>query len=224
MARRAATLDVERIVAGLDQPPEPEDGATDAMLASASSLLAEYGLYRWSMDDVAVRAGLGRATVYRRFESREELVHAALARDARAFFAAIADAVAGVDTLEDKVVEGFLVGWQMARRSLLADLLLRDTGDAVARLNADPLLPLARAALMERYRALAGSALSVAQAAEAELVAEALVRLGLSFLLVPNSLIDLDDEQAARGALRRLLGPLLSGAAQPSKRTVTSTS
>ena len=224
MARRAATLSVELIVAGLEQPPGPEDDATAAMLAATSSLLAAYGLRRWTMDDVAAQAGLGRATVYRRFESREELVHAALAHDARVFFGAIAYAVSNMDSLEDKLVEGFLVGLQMARGSALTELLLCHTGAGLPRRSAAPVLALARVALVERYQAVAGTALTPLQAAEAELVAEALVRLGLSFLLVPDSLIDLDDEDAARAALRRVLGPLLAGAVQPSKRTVTSTS
>lgn len=211
-------------MAGLETPPEPQDDATAAMLAAASSLLAAHGLRRWTMDDVAALAGLGRATVYRRFESREELVHAALARDAHSFFAAIADAVADLDTLEDKLVEGFLVGLQMARRSLLGDLLRRDNGAALSMLSASPVLGLARAALVERYLALAGRTATTPEAAEAGLVAEAVVRLGLSFVLVPDSLIDLDDEVAARRALRRLLGPLLSGPVQPSKTTATSSS
>jgi hypothetical protein len=79
-------------------------------------------------------------------------------------------------------------------------------------LTAAPVLALARAALVERYQALMGTPLRGAEAAEAQVVAEALVRLGLSFVLLPDSLIDLDDEGAARVALRRLLGPLLSPA------------
>jgi AcrR family transcriptional regulator len=224
MARRGATLSVERIIAGLEQAAAGHDDATAAMLDAASSLLAEYGLRRWTMDDVAERAGLGRATVYRRFESREELVHAALARDVRVFFTTTADAVVGRETLEDKLVEGFLVGLQLGRRSLLAELLLRDTGAAIALLSAAPVVALARAALVERYQSLISTRLTADEAAEAELVAEALVRLGLSFLLVPDSLIDLDDESAARQALHRLLEPLLAGVVQPSKRTTTSSS
>jgi AcrR family transcriptional regulator len=209
VARRAATLSVERIVAGLEQPAGADDHATAAMLDAASSLLADYGLQRWSMDDVAARAGLGRATVYRRFESREDLVHAALARDVRDFFTSVTEAVVGLDTLEDTLVEGFLVGLRQARDLVLTDLLRRDMAAAISLLNTAPVLALARAALVERYEALLGRTLPAAEADEAHLVAEALVRLGLSFILMPDSWIDLDHEDEARVALRRLLGPLL---------------
>jgi hypothetical protein len=71
-------------------------------------------------------------------------------------------------------------------------------------------LALARAALVERYQMVTGTRLAGQEAADAELVAEVLVRLGLSFLLMPVSVIDLDDPAAARPPLRRLLGPLLT--------------
>ena len=76
-------------------------------------------------------------------------------------------------------------------------------------LTATPVLALARTALVERYQHATGTRPAGQKAADAELVAEVLVRLGLSFLLMPVSVIDLDDTAAARPALRRLLGPLL---------------
>ena len=205
MARRTPGLRAEAILAG---PAGEPDGTSDAVLDAATRLLATHGLRRWTMEDVAEEAGLGRATVYRRFPSRDDLVHAALGREVRSFFAAVAAGVTGLDTLEDQMVEGFLTGWRAVRDSVLGDLFVSDRAAAVSLFTSAPVLALARTALTERYQVVTGATLSEREAADAELVAEALVRLGLSFLLIPESVIDLDNTQAARAALRRLLGPL----------------
>lgn len=211
MPRRAAVLDVNAILAGfLESNAPPEDEATEALLDATSALLASYGVRRWSMDDVAARAGLARATVYRRFEGRDELVHAALARDAHRFFAAIAQAVADSDSLEDKLVEGFIVGVRVVRSSLIPSLFESDAAAVMSLLTSGPVLALGRAALVERYEAITGARLKARERASVELVAEALVRLAVSFVLMPESIVDFGDERAARAALRRLVGPLLA--------------
>jgi len=188
----------------------PGDEATDAMLDAATSLLSSYGVRRWSMDDVAERSGLGRATVYRRFEGRDDLVHAALARDAHRFFGAIAEAVSCHDELEAKVVEGFLVGIRFMRESLVPTLVQSDTEMTLSLLTSGPVVALGRAALVERYEAVTGIRLSGPDRQGVELVAEALVRMAISFILMPESVVDFDDEDAARLALYRIIGPLLA--------------
>jgi AcrR family transcriptional regulator len=207
MSRRAPTLSIEAVLASSLAPPlgGPEDDATEAMLDATSTLLGSYGMRRWSVDDVAARAGLGRATVYRRFDSRDDLVHATLARDIRRFFAAIAAAVASDDSIEDKVVGGFLVGLRLVRASIIPQLLIDDPATAVGLVTAAPVLALARATLVHRFEVMSGTQLTSEQRAEAELVAEVLVRLGMSFVLMPDSAVELDE-----GAVRRIVGPLLA--------------
>jgi TetR/AcrR family transcriptional repressor of uid operon len=208
--RRAPTLNLETLLAGLEEPPAGDDLATAAMLDATSSLLATYGMRRWTMDDVAEQSGLGRATVYRRFDSRDELLHATLARDARRFFAAIAAAVAPAETVLDKVVDGLIVGLRMARGEQGLGLYRSEPAAIWSLLSTGPVLGLARRALVERYQVVTGAELGDDQLAEAELVAEMLVRIGASFLLMPASVVDLDDTDAARRSLRRIIGPLLT--------------
>src|SRR5918912_4565456 len=52
--------------------------ADHAILAGALELIAERGVRELRMDDVADRAGVGKATIYRRYRSKEELVTAAV--------------------------------------------------------------------------------------------------------------------------------------------------
>lgn len=53
-------------------------GADEAILAAALALLGEVGVSGLSMDDVASRAGVSKATIYRRWESKEALLLDAL--------------------------------------------------------------------------------------------------------------------------------------------------
>jgi AcrR family transcriptional regulator len=58
----------------------PRDERADAaIVAAALELLAEVGVHRFRMDDVAGRAAVGKATIYRRYPSKEQLVAAAVA-------------------------------------------------------------------------------------------------------------------------------------------------
>ena len=57
----------------------PRDERADrAILSAALELMATDGVYELRMDDVAARAGVGKATIYRRYRSKEELVGAAV--------------------------------------------------------------------------------------------------------------------------------------------------
>ncbi len=62
--------------------PERSDAARnrEALLRAAQELIEEDGIQRLTMDAVAARAGVGKGTVFRRFESREGLMAAVLNR------------------------------------------------------------------------------------------------------------------------------------------------
>ena len=203
MGRRAPLVDLSAILAAAPAGPE-DDPATGAILDATRDLLGQYGMRRWTMDDVAEKCGLARATVYRRFESRNELVRAVIARETRLFFGSVTAAVEKVEDIEGKVVQGFLVGLRLARSSLLAGLLQTDPETAHDLIGSGALVAAGRAALVERYETLRGSRLSRLQRQRAEAVAEVLIRLGLTFVLIPDTAIDLED-----GALGQLIRPIL---------------
>ncbi|MCD4524703.1 TetR/AcrR family transcriptional regulator [Nocardioides sp. cx-173] len=75
-----------------DGPVERSDAARnrEALLAAASELVHESaGVQAVTMDAVAARAGVGKGTVYRRFESREGLMAALLNRSETAWQASV---------------------------------------------------------------------------------------------------------------------------------------
>ena len=205
MPRKRASIELAPIVAGLTQPGEDDDIVT-AVLDAAAELLVTFGLRRWSVDDVADRAGVGRTSVYRRFGGRDEIVHAVLARELRHTFAIIAAAAAREDSFEDKVVAGANVALRALDGSVVEGVLRSDPGTFLPFLTTDagPLFEIARMLLAPQIR-FAGLAEDDAHAAE---VAEAVARLALSFILTRESVFPAD-EAALAASLRRLLRPLL---------------
>ncbi len=80
----AAMVATEETSASVDEPVPGRRGrprsaeADDAILAATLELAGEVGINGMSMDDLAARAGVSKATVYRRWPSKETLVIAAL--------------------------------------------------------------------------------------------------------------------------------------------------
>src|ERR1700704_5854309 len=58
----------------------PREARADrAILSATLELMAEHGVHDLRVDDVADRAGVGKATIYRRYRSKDELVTDAVA-------------------------------------------------------------------------------------------------------------------------------------------------
>lgn len=205
MARRKLTLELAGIVAAVGQPIDDEL-AVDVLDAAADHL-RRFGLARWSVDDVADAAGVGRTSVYRWFGSRDELVHAVLARELRMTLLAVGTATAAVERFEDKAVEAALVCLDSLKGSVVDHLLQHDPQAVLPLLTtgAGPLIELTRAALAPHLLA-AGVA---ADADQADMLAETLARLGLSFVLTRDTVVPVDDPQALRAAMAALITPLL---------------
>lgn len=207
MARRKLSLELAPIVAAVVSGPAEVERADD-LLDAVEALLRSQGLERWSVEDVAERAGVGRSTVYRRFPSRDDLVHGVLARELRRTIADVGVAAAGQSTLEDRLVEATLVALGALEHSVVDHLLGSDAATILPFLTtgAGPLIDLARGSFAPAIVAagLTGSGL------QADIVAEMLARLGLSFILTRSSVLPADDPEALRVAVRGLLRPLLA--------------
>jgi AcrR family transcriptional regulator len=205
VARRRLSIELAPIVAAAFSGA-PDDDA-DSVLDATAALLREQGLHRWSVEDVADRAGVGRTSVYRRFPSRDDLVHGVLARELRRTIAAVAAAAAAQATLEDRVVEATLTALDALDGSIVDALLQSDPATVLPFLTtgAGPLVELARRAFAP---ALVAAGLT-ADGDAADLAAEALARLGLSFVLTRPSVLPVDDPAALREAVRGVVAPLL---------------
>lgn len=190
----------------LDEP-DTDDVGVRVLDAALAEYLA-HGIRRTSVDDVARRAGIGRATLYRRFATKDELVQAVLLRETRRFFADIADATMRVPNLADRLVEGFVVGLRNARtQPLLRSLLTTEPEAAIPFLTTGggPAMAVMREFLLRQYLDC-----PEARTSRPEEVAEILVRLCISLVLTPDSVLPLRTDDEARETARRYLAPLVS--------------
>src|SRR5713226_3182749 len=85
------------------------DAGDERILDAAADLFKTFGLRRTSVDDVARAAAVSRITVYRRFPGKTALVEAVLMREARRFIAELDRAAMRHKSVEDRIVEGFVV-------------------------------------------------------------------------------------------------------------------
>jgi AcrR family transcriptional regulator len=188
--------------------PTTDDVGESIVDAALQEFLA-YGLRRTTVDTVARRAGVSRATLYRRFRDKDALVQAVLVRECRRFFGSIAAAVAGVSTVEERLVEGFAVGVRYARADPLLNRLLASDAEALLpylTTNGALVVAAARDFLVRQ----GGSAEPGNDRTPAG-VAELFVRLAISFTLMPDSAIPLDTDEEVRAFARAYLAPLMSG-------------
>lgn len=204
MPKVAVRVDLGSVLARLAAPSG--DDVDARVLDAAGALLLAGGVEAVEVEDVAARAGVGRSTIYRRFDGRNELLAAAVAHEARRFFATLADEVADVDDPAERVVVAFATGLRLARVTGLSErirtdpLLLR-----LLTVDAGPLVVMA-GALLGAEATRVRRRLDPAVAAG---VGELLVRLAVSFVVTPTTGLALDDG-SVEATLRRYLAPLLA--------------
>ncbi|MEV0031135.1 TetR family transcriptional regulator [Nocardia sp. NPDC050793] len=188
----------------LDKPVS--DG--EKLLESALSAFLDFGIKRTSMGEIARRAGISPATLYRRFESKNDLVEAVSVREAQRFVAEIDKRVQTVDGTENQLVEIFVAFiTAIAGNELLRRLLRTEPDLILPRLTTEggPILAVGRGYLADKLRELRGGDADF----DADLVAEIMARLALSLALTPDGLIPLGDAEAGRVFARRTLLPMV---------------
>jgi TetR/AcrR family transcriptional regulator, repressor for uid operon len=192
--------------------PEPAaDPASERILDAALNLVAASGLRNLTMDAAASRAGVGRMTVYRRFGDREGLTDALAAREARRCLAELDRAVDPSLPAAEGIARGFVASLRLIRTHPVLDRFARHEPEAALEaLNADggAILMMGREFVAARLRDAQDRG-DLDPGLDATQAAELIVRLGFSFLLMPQSALPLDDAEAAAAAARELIAPIL---------------
>lgn len=188
-----------------------EDETAARVLDAALDRFATFGIRRTTMDDIAEVAGIGRATVYRRFGGRDEIVRAVVLRELARFIAEVDAVVQAIDDPVERFTEGFVAMLRAARTNdllrrmldvepqLVLPALTVEAGSAVALCREYLVGELGRSQVDGEIRA----------DVDVEVVAELLVRLCQSLLLTPNGVLDVDDETGLRRLARAYLAPAL---------------
>jgi AcrR family transcriptional regulator len=189
----------------------PDDELSERILDATLALAAESGVRRLTVEEVATRAGVGRVTVYRRFGSKQALMDTLAARESARLLAELDAETPKEGPMEDRIAAGFVTSLRLIREHPLLSRLARVEPDSVlAALTADGG---ANFALMRNFLA---ARLREAQiegdvgAIDVEQAAEVLVRLCLSFVLLQESVLPIDDPEGAADLARRLIAPVVT--------------
>ncbi|MFO0695395.1 MAG: TetR/AcrR family transcriptional regulator [Polyangiales bacterium] len=190
--------------------PMPDDATSEKILDAALELAVLSGLRHLTVEDVAQRAGVGRITVYRRFTDKQGLLDALMVRELRKNLTSLRASVDVALEPEEQIVEGFVAALRIAREHpLLVRIFRHEREDALNVVGTPEVFALLRAFMAAQLRGDRRRK-KTKGGADVELVAELVVRLGLSFLFLPDSIVPLDDEKAVRKLARNAIAPMLA--------------
>lgn len=176
----------------------------DQVLDAARACIARVGLVKTTLDDVAHEAGCSRATVYRYYSGKQQLLGALVEREARELGHVLVARARAAGTLTGATVE-VITG---ASRALTSH---RALGFVVAH---EPELLLPYLAFERESAVLGAAAALVAPAFEpflaaprAARLAEWIARITLSYLCCPSDDLDITDAGQVRGLVDEFVLP-----------------
>lgn len=207
------------VLAQLQNPDEITTRILEATLEQAELV----GIRRTTMEDVARRSGLGRATVYRRFPTKAALIDALVLAEARRYLDGSAQARSHATNLEDRLVYGTVFTVTFLREHALLRKLLRTEPETILpslTIDADAILDYAtcQAAAQLRTEIYGTTRTTPDQERHLRTVAELHTRLTLSFIVTPHTSINLATIDDTRVYVRNYLLPMITEAHRPRGR------
>jgi AcrR family transcriptional regulator len=200
----------------LAQLHDPDD-ITTRILGATLEQAELVGMRRITMEDVARRSGVGRATLYRRFPTKAALIDAVVLAEARRYFDGHAQACSHATTLEDRLVYGTVFTVTFLREHALLKKLLRTEPEAILPSltnDAGPIIDFATEQGVADLRAdIYGTATPTPeQERHLRSVAELHTRLTLSFIVTPHTSINFATIDDTRAFVHQYLLPMITGA------------
>jgi AcrR family transcriptional regulator len=190
----------------------------EGLLDAATDLLPDKGYAALRMADVAARAGVSRQTVYNEFGSKAALVQAVTLRTTSAFLDGIRQRIDTADGLLAGVRAAVVYTVKHGRENrLVAAALGTEAGEDLLPLltsRGEPVLRAAAELAAEQYREFEPT-LSPESAA---LLAETVVRLSLSHLVLPTH-----SAEVAADAVCAVIAPAIAVHTTTEPSTVSST-
>ena len=202
---------LDRILTTGDAPP---DEGRERIMNAALEQVEDFGVRRFTIDDVARRVGVSRVTIYRHFPKKDRLIEAVLLHELNRFLRAIDETVEAYDTLEEKLVEGFVFALTFLRRHRLLNRLLRTEPELILpalTVKGDAVLAAGREFIAGVARQSGDLALTEE---ELEGISELLARGVLSFLVTPNSTLGMKTPAEIRRFAEHYLAPTLRALAE----------
>jgi TetR/AcrR family transcriptional regulator len=195
--------------AGQADETKAENAKTDVervILDTARVVFETYGVRRANIEDVAMRAGVSRSTVYRRFPTKDDLFAQVVRREAAAFFATLDQATTGRDP-QQAVIEAFTLGVRLVHDSPLFSRIVESEPELFGVFSRSRAFPIGRfgdgiAHTLRRCGA---------DIPERDLVniADILLRVALGIIIFPTERLDTSDQAAVREYAARYLVPII---------------
>jgi AcrR family transcriptional regulator len=208
---RRLTAPEPAVLAQLHQP----DDITTRILGASLEQAELVGIRRITMEDVARRSGVGRATLYRRFATKAALIDAVVLAEARRYFDGHAQACSHATTLEDRLVYGTVFTVTFLREHALLKKLLRTEPETILpslTVDAGPILDFATdQGVAELKTEIYGTTTTPEQERHLRAVAELQTRLTLSFIVTRHTSINLATIDDTRAFVRQYLLPMVTG-------------
>lgn len=155
-----------------------------------------WGIAKVTIDDIAVEAGVSRATLYRMFPGGKDVLFDALrVRELEDFFTRLTGRLDGIDDLEELLVRTVVYATTELRHDEhLAIMLASEPGDTLSNLTVQGLPRIIRMASLF----IADRVEPYLDRSSAARLVELLARLVISYFLAPSEHVDLGDERSAR--------------------------
>ncbi|MGA8543907.1 MAG: helix-turn-helix domain-containing protein [Mycobacterium sp.] len=210
--RRLAEPD-PAVAAQVDNPDE----ITTRILRAALEQAELVGMRRSTMEDVARRSGVGRATLYRRFPTKAALNDAVVLAEVRRFLEGSARARLHGKTFEDRMVYDTVFTVTFMREHALLKKLLRTEPETILpslTVHAGAIIDFATdySVALLRDELYGTNATTPAQERHLRTVAELQTRLTLSFIVTPHTSINLATIDDTRAYVRDFLMPMITRA------------
>ena len=167
-----------------DSPSRSSVATATRILDATLATMADHGIARLSLEDVARRAGLSRQTVYRYFPSKGSLVEATVLREEQVFITNMVSAAGRQRELEAALRAAIEAAMRTGQaHALLNRLLATEPESLVALVTTDrgPVLSAARQALQEILSAW----LPRVPKARLAMAVDAVARLLVSYVVNP---------------------------------------
>jgi AcrR family transcriptional regulator len=194
---------------------------SERILDEAVRQAEEFGVRRFTIGEVAQRVGVSRVTVYKYFPGKDQLIQAVLQREMRRFLRDVDAAVAPYETLDERLVEGFVFALGWLRKHRLLNRLLRTDPELIVpnlTVGAGPVLAAGREFIASFARREAADGSLPLSDEQIEGVSELLARAVLSFLLTPDSVLGMRTQAEVRAFAEQYLAPTLKAIAARQSR------
>jgi TetR/AcrR family transcriptional regulator, repressor for uid operon len=186
------------------------DPTARAIVTAARTCFTERGFQSTTMQDIADAAGVGVATVYRRFGHKRNLVRLTIIDESLRLGTLVSDVAGRAATPEEGIAEVFAAFVHEASAPKLLTRSIRESPAAAelsAYLSDENLIAMARnhiATWLRRWQERGELAADL----DTEIVGEMIGRLIISLIKTPKSVIPIYNLDKARDFARRYLVPL----------------